>query len=212
VLEKLLRGKCIFGERGYGLVIEPDSRPVRPDWLTTLATSVLYPQPAIWLMGSLYRGAVPMTVEDDSYNAQAFHINGNAIYRLSGIERGNEPDNRSSDGVYVDGSSEDAMVSIINPSAADLERPIGSTFAQFYLTKASAWADTTNVPWAYDVFIFQYLFAKENWKVVKNLMHKFQYTDLIVNLYKTEWSVDSVRSDPDLQNALIVHGGYPDKK
>jgi hypothetical protein len=207
VFERLLQGHCIHGERGYGLLMEPDSRPIRAEWLTALSATVAYPNPALWVSGSIYRGsATNITIDGQPFFAGRHHINGNAIYRLSGDELTNEA---GDDRIWAITARSDSSINFINRTESQAPRPLGGTWARFYFENVKAHAETTETHNSYDTFIFEYLMDSDRWWDTRHVMHKFRYTNSIVNMWKTEWSLSSTLADPRYLDTVIIHGGFP---
>ena len=83
--QKLLLGSLSLRDRGYThmFLMEPDTRPIRPYWLDAIVEQISnghqqdsYLITKWWMMGSIYRGSMPI---GDRY----LHINGNALYHLT---------------------------------------------------------------------------------------------------------------------------------
>lgn len=74
----LLKNDSLFQELDYVFYMEPDTRPIRSNWLNCLLDQVLNQN--IWVKGSLYRGNTKLIIR--TYLPYFFHINGNAIYRI----------------------------------------------------------------------------------------------------------------------------------
>jgi len=62
----------------YVLYLEPDSIPIRPEWLTAWGALCVWPQPQFWIKGSFYRGG-PWGITNP------WHINGNALYNVADV-------------------------------------------------------------------------------------------------------------------------------
>lgn len=83
--KKLLLGSNSLRTRGYThmFLMEPDTRPIRAYWLDALVEQITYGHhqdsyfvTKWWMMGSIYRGSIPM-------GNRYLHINGNALYHLT---------------------------------------------------------------------------------------------------------------------------------
>ena len=65
------------------------------------------------------------------------------------------------------------------------------------------WGDSLN---AYDTDVWDFLYFRDNYDKARHILSKFVYTDLIHNMWKTNYSVsDHVKKHPD---TFLVHGGY----
>jgi len=194
--ERMLRGICVRGRRGYGIYIEPDVRPVRKNWLSILATVLTFPAPPSWVIGSFNRGDFPFT--GTRYLPNLFHMNGNAIYRLTS-------DPKSDD--FEDESKLDIV-----PDKRERTIRRGS-YAHFYIhsvrpyiiKKHGATADT-----AYDTDVYEFLWDYKNYDSLRHyFVHNVRFKDLILNMYESSWSMSKIHSLSS--NAVLVHGGFPDE-
>lgn len=208
-LEAMLRGKCIRGERGYGLFAEPDCRPIRSGWLTALRRSLEYPAPPDWAVGSIYRGTFDIS---DSYLPNRYHINGNAIYRLSGLPYSNEHEMLLlADRMLLDreGYSHFHSDHLRLAELDNRERPLGSTFADLHFHHVRPYVEQKHgdSPVAYDTDLSEFLMHSENYPLVRLVLaHRLRFTPMILNLWNTGWAVQEiVDQNPE---AVLVHGGW----
>lgn len=82
-----------------------------------------------------------------------------------------------------------------------------SRFRDFYLGKVyNISRNDYKSNHAYDLDMYFYLCYPGNYAKAQTIAHKFQYTELIQNLYHTEYSVSALLED--YPNAYLVHGGY----
>ena len=118
--ESFLDGKCVHGDRGYAMYMEPDTVPIRDNWLHALHLHVNYPAISFWIAGSMFRGYLPLWLRHTLVRSvgSMYHINGNALYRISGFNNRNEAD--------------DNKIAEDWDQADQVTRPIGSTFAAYY--------------------------------------------------------------------------------
>ncbi|CAF4439169.1 unnamed protein product [Rotaria socialis] len=85
--QKLLLDESPTALRSFGFthffLMEADTRPIRANWLDAIINQITQGHPDLnyfstdwWMLGSIYRGTMPI-------NLHFLHINGNAIYHLS---------------------------------------------------------------------------------------------------------------------------------
>jgi hypothetical protein len=74
----LARNDQLLKDAAYVFYMEPDTRPVRSNWLIALQKEIGMGS-SFWIRGSMYRGfkSYPTT-----YMPNKYHINGNAIYNI----------------------------------------------------------------------------------------------------------------------------------
>jgi hypothetical protein len=80
-------------------------------------------------------------------------------------------------------------------------------FRSFYFDQVRPYIVKKNVRSisAYDVDIFEYLTDSKNYAISRNIASKFVYTDSILNLWHTNYSITQVLTD--YPNAVLIHGG-----
>lgn len=83
MFEKMIKKEIDFGPEppSHIFYMEPDCRPIRPNWLTALNNHIIAPNAEFWMKGSLFRGSFDVILNNAIYNH--VHINGNAIYNIS---------------------------------------------------------------------------------------------------------------------------------
>ncbi|KAH9259825.1 hypothetical protein BASA81_002251 [Batrachochytrium salamandrivorans] len=82
--ERFLQGDCTGSSQnklGHALYIEPDARPVKPGWFTSIASTVVHPNPPSWIVGSMFQGDSRQTMGWPS-QGYLWHFNGNGVYNL----------------------------------------------------------------------------------------------------------------------------------
>lgn len=80
-------------------------------------------------------------------------------------------------------------------------------FREFYLGKVyNISRNDYKSNHAYDLDMYFYLCYPGNYAKVQTIAHKFQYTELVQNLYHTEYSVAALLKE--YPNAYLVHGGH----
>ncbi|KAH9246699.1 hypothetical protein BASA81_015748 [Batrachochytrium salamandrivorans] len=190
MVEGLLRGQSVRGTRGYGLFLEPHSRPVKPFWLDTISTEVLFPAPAFWLKGGFQRFYTART-EKISWS-----FNSITVYRLSGTMLGNEED----------ALLEDYSLELWLPN--DLRRrPLGTdSFAEFCMFKLlhsmikfGIHASTEQVSIWYYLLEF-----KTNYNVIRyQLAHRLIMTETLQDADLMDWEL----TDFEASEVVMVQGG-----
>ena len=60
---------------------------------------------------------------------------------------------------------------------------------------------------AYDTDFYEYMMDLDNYNQTRNMMHLYQYTELILNMWKTEYSLSAIIGK--FPNTVLVHGGTP---
>ena len=60
---------------------------------------------------------------------------------------------------------------------------------------------------AYDTYFYEYMMDLDNYNQTRNMMHLYQYTELILNMWKTEYSLSAIIEQ--FPNTVLVHGGTP---
>jgi hypothetical protein len=84
---------------------------------------------------------------------------------------------------------------------------VGDTdFRQFYWRVRQYIVDKRGDSYnAYDTDIAEYLIDRRQWVTVRHVLHRFVFTDVIQNMWMTDYSVQAiVSSNP---NTFLVHGG-----
>lgn len=193
LFERMLQGKCAKGG-SHALYIEPDARPIQPGWFTALSSSVVFPNPTTFVLGSLFQGqkiashfAVPFNL---------YHFNGNAVYQLP---RAGRADLRGqSDEEDEGGQGEDGELRM-----RDL--------AEYYFERAKPHvARRHRYETAMDFDLVDFVFAA--WidygerDVTRRFSTHARYTQLISNQYHSNWNFTTVRQDH--RDVHIVHGGW----
>lgn len=56
---------------------------------------------------------------------------------------------------------------------------------------------------AYDTDLFNYLIQPEHYQTIKHKVHLFQFTNIVANMWHTEWTIDGVLD----YGAYLIHGG-----
>lgn len=224
LFERFINGECT-GRRGdHALYIEPDARPVRRGWLTSLSTTIIFPNPQSWIVGAIFRGDPQIAQNVHFPPSWFFHFNGNGIYQVRG------------DSSPV----ADVAAAAVSPVAA-------LDFPNHYFTKIRPWVERTiSGETAMDMDILGYLFAVYRaerhhfeWgmgrarfaqlerdsqnsgesiaypavkkrdhlpQVVARFVAHSRFTDMISNQYKTHWTLAGMRAQES--GAQIVHGGF----
>lgn len=178
MIEKLLLGKVKLAVTPqYAYYMEPDVQPVRSNWLNALDASVRWPNQPFWMKGSIYRGN-NKGVYATRHPPQYYHINGNAIYNLG---------DRAFRSFYV-----------------KHYRP----FCQQQQQQHQQVAGSAQKPKerSYDTDFFRFLHSMEHVEVARNVFHKFVYTDVVQNFWRSSYSLAKIRAEHP--NTHLVHGGY----
>jgi len=169
------------GRRGYALYIEPDVAPVRRRWLTTIAASVLWPAAPFFVKGTMFSGSEKFGV---SYLPDRWHMNGNAVYRISADDRHE---------TIGDEWHSNAMIGGFPGFYFKFVRP--------YIVAKNG--DSKN---AYDTDIMEFVIDPNNHDMLRNsLAHNLVWSKQIVNMWRTPWTIAEITAQfPD---AVLVHGG-----
>lgn len=59
---------------------------------------------------------------------------------------------------------------------------------------------------SYDTDFFRFLHTMEHVEVARNVFHKFLYTDVVQNFWRSSYSLSKIRTDHP--NTYLIHGGY----
>jgi hypothetical protein len=185
------------GERGYAVQLEPDVRPVRARWLTTLSLSVMWPVQPFFIMGGMYMGNDP-GILNHPFAPVRFHINGNALYRISCLDDFQEPAG--------------AACSATSP----LPSGVGG-FAGFYFNTIRPWAvkyygkeypPEKEHP-GYDLVLSDWVINARTRKtgsdMVRMMATRVVARNLIVNMQFTKFTRAALRQQ--FREVLLVHGG-----
>ena len=76
------RKHVLFSRVKYVFYMEPDTRPIRSNWLDAIQNEIGFSK--FWMKGSFYLGAFEFRV--NKYFPNKYHINGNAIYNIGDEE------------------------------------------------------------------------------------------------------------------------------
>ncbi|KAH9251379.1 hypothetical protein BASA81_010790 [Batrachochytrium salamandrivorans] len=223
LFERFINGECTGKQGDHALYIEPDARPVRRGWLTSLSTTIIFPNPQSWIVGAIFRGDPEIAKNVHFPSSWYFHFNGNGIYQVRG------------------------MSSPIAAAASAATTAVESNFPDYYFGKIRPWVERTIFgETAMDMDILVYLFAiyrperhHFEWGMGRSkfiqlerdsqasgepiaypatkqhdhlpqLAAKFvshsRFTDMISNQYKTHWTLADMRAEDS--GAQIVHGGF----
>jgi hypothetical protein len=83
IMFEMFISKIIFQNNqaaSFAFYMEPDSTPIRNNWLIALENEIIVPNSYFWMKGSIFRGN-PSAIKTN-YLFHRVHINGNAIYNL----------------------------------------------------------------------------------------------------------------------------------
>ncbi|KAH9251382.1 hypothetical protein BASA81_010793 [Batrachochytrium salamandrivorans] len=189
LFERMLQGKCAKGG-SHALYIEPDARPIHPGWFTALSSSIVFPNPTTFVLGSLFQGqkipshfAVPFNL---------YHFNGNAVYQLPRVGRGDLIQQEEKE------DGEDGELRM-----RDL--------AEYYFERAKPHVARRNrYETAMDFDLVDFVFAAWSDYGEREVTRRFsthaRYTQLISNQYHSNWNFTSVRQDH--REVHMVHGGW----
>jgi hypothetical protein len=158
----LAKRDVLFRNVKYIFYMEPDTRPIRSNWLMAIEKEI--GETNFWIKGSYYLGS-PEFIDINKIFLR-FHINGNAIYNIGDEE-----------------------------------------FSNFYFNNLRPYIQRHNDSfYAYDVDFFEYIFDKDNYRKVQNIIHNFVTTEVILNLWHNKYNVTEVRKQ--YKNSYLVHGGF----
>ena len=80
----LMKAYESFRNTSFVFYMEPDIRPIRSNWLTSISQEIGTGQ--FWLKGSVYRDDINKFAKNDPYYPNYIHINGNAIYNIGNTD------------------------------------------------------------------------------------------------------------------------------
>ena len=204
MFEEFLDGKVatIGAAVSYCLYMEPDLRPVQSDWLEHVIAQVAWPIPEFWVKGSIFRGE--STIMGDGGGT----LHGNPLFSLTSAEflaflpftlmsrlavhLGYIPNlwHINGNAIYNVGSE---------------------AFRNFYHNEIRRYVvrlhgDSVN---AYDTDFFEYMMDLNNYDKTRTMIHLYQYTDLILNMWHTKYSRREIIEK--FPNTVLVHGGVPEE-
>lgn len=163
LFESFLNRMCVPAHEpfGFALYLEPDVKPVKPQWLTALARTASS-STETWIIGSMFLGNIRFVKEkwlprkrhsDKLY----FHLNGNALYWL-----GNSNNNASSSSSPL----RDFYFNQVKPFIQEKHKVEGAKLT------------------AMDLDFFEYVFhSRHNIQLKNQFVNRIQYTELIGNFY-----------------------------
>lgn len=209
--ERFLQGDCTKGgggaKIGHALYIEPDARPIKPGWFTSIASSVVYPNPPSWIVGSMFQGDSRQTMGWPS-QGYLWHFNGNGVYNLApeGFPRYYFTDVVRPFMTKTFGSSAESPMDIdITSAVSSLVSPEHN---EPYLFPKDQRRHDYVEKLKFDAVLRVERPAPRHSERDLADFAKFayasRYTNLILNKYKTSWTRQAL-SQADAQ---LVHGGY----
>ncbi len=80
-------------------------------------------------------------------------------------------------------------------------------FRDYYFNQVRPYVLSLRQPQAYDTDTFKYLIEPAHYDKVKDIIHKFQFSDFIQNHWHADYSMAEVRKGSDI--TVLVHGGNP---
>lgn len=219
LFERFLRGECTKGRPvDHALYIEPDARPVKLGWLSAVSSSVVFPNPKSWIIGSIFQGSEQLTKWNPPPD-WIFHFNGNGIYQLKRETRPNEKQLGLANFhdfyfyrvrpymISIQGAEgESAMdidittyvMSTFDPKRNEKYRLPEQARLDEYLQKIEFDALLRNLPRGDDENA-----KKNDVDAVARFVTNSRFSNLIVNKYKSKWHRSALREE-----AQLVHGGY----
>lgn len=123
----------------YIFYMEPDTKPVRSDWLNAIEREIGFND--FWIRGCAYLPGFDIkSINDTKGLKYVYHMNGNAIYNIG-------------DGEFI----------------------------RFYFESVKPFVNSLFDNYPFDLYLITYLLDERNWKTSMRVLHKFLYTQVIIN-------------------------------